>query len=743
MRIEPTSAARERCRRPFALVLVAVLAAGCGRGPQATPPPAGKVDAQRLAGIDAEPGQWLTTGRDAGKTHYSPLQAIDTGNVSRVGFAWEYRTGTNRGMQATPIVVDGVMYTSGVAGRVYALDAATGGLIWDFTPPLNLRNARDSCCDIVNRGVAVWNGRVYVGAFEGILYALDAADGRVVWQADTIIDGRAYAITGAPQIAGSVVVIGNGGAEFDSRGYVSAYDLDTGELAWRFFTTPTDPGQPQDHPALDMAVTTWDPDRDWSWGGGGNAWDAFVHDAQHDLVYFGTANGAPWNPAIRSPGGGDNLFLASLLALRASTGEYVWHYQQTPAEQWDYDATPHLMLARLPVDGEPRDVLMQASKNGFFYVHDRLTGELLAADKFVDANWATGIDANGRPIINPEADYTTGKPVIVFPSGAGGHNFNPMSLSAKTGLVYIPALHSGMMVAPGPVRPRGPGRSAGGFQVAFISGPLVASELSPLFQPLADPDYLRRVPSLQVHASLKAWDPVARKVVWEHRYPSFNDHGGVLSTAGGLVVQGSIDGNLRFFHDTSGELLHEIFTGTSLIAAPMSYTVDGVQYLAVLAGTGGGGWTMWTPDKVASQRGNENRILVFRLDGGVTPVPPELPSPPPIPEPPAQSGTVADVAAGATLFRAYCTSCHSNFVPSPVPDLRRSPTIRDAVPFAAVVRDGALQTRGMPAWDDLLSDGQIEQLRAHLVEVARDAYAAQRQGEAGQQAGRISDSGHQ
>src|SRR5690606_26679780 len=210
-------------------------------------------------------------------------------------------------------------------------------------------------------------------------------------------------------------------------------------------------------------------------------------------------------------------------------------------------------------------------------------------------------------------------------------------------------------------------------------------ELPPIFKPVGHPAYLRTVPSLEVHASLKAWDPVARRVVWEHRYPSFNDHGGVLSTAGGLVVQGSIDGNLRFFDDSSGELLHEIFTGTSLIAAPMSYTVAGVQYLAVLAGTGGGGWTLWTPDKVASQRGNESRILVFRLDGEATPVPPELPPPPPIPEPPAQVGTAADVAAGAELFRTYCASCHSNFVPSPVPDLRRSPTIREAAPFAAVV----------------------------------------------------------
>jgi quinohemoprotein ethanol dehydrogenase len=477
-----------------------------------------------------------------------------------------------------------------------------------------------------------------------------------------------------------------------------------------------------------MAVKTWDPKRDWQWGGGGNAWDAFAYDAKTNLVYFGTANGAPWNPAIRSPAGGDNLFLASIVALKADTGEYAWHYQQTPGERWDYDATPHLMLATLPVNGAPRDVLLQASKNGYFYVHDRATGELLAADEFVDANWSRGVDlATGRPDIDPAADYTKGKPIVVFPSGAGGHNFNPMSLSAKTGLVYIPALHSGMMLAPTPPRARMPGQMAGGFQVAFVTGPIVAEQLPPAFRAVADPAYLKTLPSLETHAALKAWDPVTRKVVWEHKYTSFNDHGGVLSTGGGIVVQGSIDGKLRFFDDTTGAVLKEIDTGTSLVAAPMSYTVDGVQYIAVLAGTGGGGWNMWTPDKVAARRGNENRILAFRLDGGETPVPPELPAAGPIPEPPAQTATAADIAAGATLFGGYCGSCHSNFQPSPVPDLRRSSMVREAAAFASVVRGGALQKRGMPSFDDLITEAQAEQIRAHLIGVARDAWQAEQQ----------------
>jgi quinohemoprotein ethanol dehydrogenase len=300
-----------------------------------------------------------------------------------------------------------------------------------------------------------------------------------------------------------------------------------------------------------------------------------------------------------------------------------------------------------------------------------------------------------------------------------------MSLSAGTGLVYIPTIHSGMMLASTAARPRAPGQMAGGFQASFITGPIAAEALPPIFRPLADPAYLSTVPSLAVHASLKAWDPVARKVVWEHRYPSFNDHGGVLSTAGGLVVQGSIDGYLRFFDDTTGRILKEIDTGTSLVAAPMSYTVDGVQYIAVLAGTGGGGWNMWTPDKVASRRGNDNRILAFRLDGGTTPSPPELPPVGPLPEPPAQTAKAADVAAGASLYGAYCGSCHANVDRAPVPDLRRSPLVRETTAFAGVVRGGALRKRGMPAFDDLLNETEAEQIRAHIINVARQAWEAQ------------------
>jgi quinohemoprotein ethanol dehydrogenase len=708
--------------------------AGCSKAPdggaaKAGPVPTGKLDNARLLAVDSEPGAWLTSGRDFGKTHYSPLDAINQQNVGKLGFAWQYETGTARGMQATPVVIDGVMYTSGVAGRVYALDAATGKLLWQFEPEVDYRAARGSCCDIVNRGVAVWQGKVYVAALDGVLYALNAADGKVVWQAATLEDkSRAYVSTGAPQIAGKVVVIGNSGSEFDSRGYVTAYDLETGKQVWRFYTVPGDPAKPYENEALKMAAKTWSGTNYWKYGGGANPWDSINYDPELDLVYFGTGNGAPWNYTARSKKEGVNLFVASIVALNASTGEYVWHYQATPGDRWDYDNTPHIMLATLKLAGADRKVLMQASKNGFFYVIDRKSGELLSADAFVEVNWATGVDMKtGRPIENTKlVDYSETKGVLVFPSAVGAHNFNPMSLSAKTGLVYIPTVHAGMMLAEGPKdAPYNPGRMNNRIQVGFSSQLAAPESLPPVLRPLADPKFLKTQPSIEMSAALKAWDPVARKVVWSVPMPSFMDHGGVLSTGGGLVVMGGLDGKLRVYSDADGKLLKEIEVGTPMIAAPSTYTVDGVQYIAILAGSGGGGWNTWFPGNAAAIKGNANRILAFRLDGGVTPVPPDLPAVAPIPEPPAQAGTAADIAAGAKLFATNCSSCHNNVPRGPVPDLRSSAVIRDAASFKAVVHDGGLQTRGMPRWDDRLSEAEVEQIRVHAISVARDAYAAQ------------------
>jgi quinohemoprotein ethanol dehydrogenase len=712
---------RSRYILPLAWVLGLLVA--CGH-----PLPAGHVDAARLAAADQEADAWLANGRDLGKTFYSPLAAIRADTVARLGFAWEFQTGTNRGMESTPLVIDGVMYVSGVAGRVYALDPATGALNWQFEPEVDLKYSRSACCDIVNRGLAVWQGKVYVAAVDGILYALDAHDGRVLWQVDSIVDrSRAYSVTGAPQVAGAVVVIGNGGAEYDSRGYVSAFDLGTGKLVWRFYTVPGDPSKGHESPALAMAAKTWSGTDWWERGGGGNAWDAITYDPATKLVYFGTANGAPTSRGKRSAGVGDNLFVASILAVKADTGEYAWHYQETPGDRWDYDATPHLVLATLPIAGQPREVLLQASKNGFFYVLDRRTGELLSADPFVATSWAKSVDARtGRPVEEPGAAYGDGQPRLIFPSTIGAHNFNPMSYSARTGLVYIPTIHAGMVLAEAPpLSSRLPGRFETGLQMALSSQLLVPQSLPPSMRELADPAARRGLPDVALSASLKAWDPVARKVVWEFRNSSFMDHGGALSTGGGLVVQGGLDGVLRVLDDQTGKLLKEIDVGTAMIAAPMTYSANGVQYIAITAGSGGGAWSRWVPGNVAFERGNANRILAFRLDGGATPKPALLPPVAPLPTPPVSVGTPVNVHRGDGLFAANCSHCHANAPRSPVPDLRRSAVVGEESAFQAVVRGGVLQPRGMPRWDDLLTEAQVQDVRAYLVSLAREAYAAQ------------------
>jgi quinohemoprotein ethanol dehydrogenase len=703
-------------------VLSSFVLTACQKSPptevaSSAPAPApAQVDDKRLLAISAEPGAWLTGGRDFGGTHYSPLETITRENLGTLGFAWDFATGTDRGMEATPIVVDGVMYTSGVAGRVYALEAATGKLLWRFEPPADLKYTRGSCCDQVNRGVAVWQGRVYVASIDGILYSLDARDGHVVWKADTIVDRtRGYTVTGAPQVAGNVVVIGNGGAELDARGYISAYQLDDGKQAWRFFIVPGDPSKPFENPELEQAAKTWDPNRQWQLGGGGTAWDSMAWDPELSLLYVGTGNGAPWNRELRSPKGGDNLFLSSLLAIDPATGRLVWHYQEVPGEQWDYTATQHIQLTTLTIEGQPRKVLMHAPKNGFFYVLDRKTGELLSADPYEDVTWASRIDLKtGRPVFNvARNDYEDGKDKVIFPSPVGAHNWNPMSFSGRSGLVYIPAVHFGATLRrPDTFGPYRPGR----FNTNVVAGFGVTTK---------DPAALAGIPDPTPWAALKAWDPVKKAVVWTGPKKGFMDHAGVLSTGSGLVMQGGLDGNLRIFDDANGTLLREVMIGSAMIAAPMTYSVDGVQYVAILAGSGGGGWSTWMPDNIASRNGNANRIVALRLGGGAIPQPQPLPPLPPLSEPPARTGTKADIAAGRKLFGENCGHCHTNAGRGPAPDLRRSTQATHAA-FQQIVRDGALQPRGMPRWDDLLSEHEVDQIHAYLIDLAWQLYGAEK-----------------
>ncbi len=703
-----------------ALALLATLALGACRGPAA-------VDRARLLAEAKGHEQWLTTGGDYGKTHYSGLAQIDRGSVARLGYAWGFDTNTDRGLEATPIVVDGVMYTSGVAGRVYALDAGSGRLIWRFEPHVDARVHRATCCDQVNRGVAVWQGKVYVAALDGVLYALDAASGRLLWRADTIIDHtRGYSSTGAPEVAGDVVVIGNAGGEFDTRGYITAYDLKTGRQAWRFFTAPGKPSPGKSgstDAAADMAAArTWDPHSRWDVGGGGNVWDGMVYDPDLDLLYVATGNGEVYARRRRSPSGGDNLYLASVLAIRPGTGRLVWSYQETPGDEWDYDSAAPMVLATLGEGGRPRRVLMHAPKNGFFYVLDRATGALISAKPYVRTNWASGADpATGRMQPNPDADYSTG-PKLILPSPVGGHVWNPMAFSPDTGLVYIPAIEGGGVIYAGADQGRRPGLVNVGVHMLLPSS---VRDLTGL--PAAD---VRRLsadgPDLGRQAFLRAWDPRARRTVWQVPTVGWWDHGGVLATRGGLVFQGSTDGHLRAYDDATGRLLKDIDTGSSIIAAPMSYAIGGVQYVAVMAAAGGGLWYVPHPENAAYTYGNLGRILVFRLDGGPTPKPPPLPPLEPMPAPPPSTAPAATVARGQALFAADCASCHVNLPRSASADLTRLSPAEHAA-FDTVVLDGGLEPLGMPRWDDVLSRADADAIHAYLIKLSNEVYAA-RQG---------------
>lgn len=727
-----------RVGRITAALAQAALAASvlCGGGSSLAAGPAaraGWIDAARLAAADREPQNWLTDGRDRGDTYFSPLRSIDAGNVQRLGFAWQFDLGTHRGQEATPIVVDGVMYTSSTRGHVYALDAATGRQLWRFDPHVIPATLRNPCCDLVNRGVAVWKGRVYVAAVDGRLHALDAASGAELWSADTIVDHSLfYSSTGAPQIAGKVVVVGNSGSDMGKRGvrgYVSAYDLETGALRWRFFTVPPAPGRPFENPALARAARTWDPRRGADYQGGGTVWDGFAYDPALDLVYFGTGNAAPYNLRKLGPSRGDALFTASILAVNATTGRLAWHYQETPHDQWDFDATQKLILSDLPIRGIARPVLMQASKNGFFYVLDRSTGKLLSAAPYVYVNWASGVDIRtGKPIKTAQSDWSAG-PKNVYPSWAGGHTWNPMSYDPLTRYVYIPAIDASNVLVD---------LERNGGAVKYLDGFFTvngimpddtydAKGLAPLFGPLPALKSLRktrRVPL--VREILRAWDPLARKVVWQHVTSSgVRDYdGGVLSTAGNLVVQGRGTGELWVYAADTGKILTVIRTGSHIMAAPMTYAVNGIQYIAVQTGYGGAGMTVGPvpPDSAASKYQNVNRLIVFKLGGGPVPRPPRL-EPVVFPEPPPQTASAATVRKGEVLFVQECSRCHV-FGVSVTPDLRAIPLAQPAF-FEQVVSKGSLAAAGMERFDDLLSEADVGAIRAYLIEQAWQAYREQ------------------
>ncbi len=691
-------------------------------------PSAGALDAARLAAAASEPDQWFTPGRDASGAYYSPLADINAGNVARLGLAWDYHLGSYRGLEATPIVIDGVMYAVGNFGRVYVLDAASGRELWTYDPQIDGQWARYACCDAVNRGLAVWQGRVYGGALDGYLHALDAATGRLLWKVDTLPargPKTPYTLSAAPVIAGNLVIVGSAGADFDgARGYVAAYDRDSGAFRWRFYTVPRDPKDGrQDQPHLVAALKSWDPHHQWESAGGGTVWDGISYDAELNLVYVGTANGAPYNIKQDGRQGGDDLYTAAIVAIHADTGQLAWYYQTTPGDRWDYDSTQKMILTTLDLGRGARKVIMQASKNGYYYVLDRATGELLSAHNFTFVNWARGIDpASGRPLVVPQADYQNGAKLL-YPANAGAHSWQPMSYDPQTGLTYIPTIEWPMVYFDS-------ARLRAGMIEGFFTVPAFPPEdydpgaLASLYGPLPPLSQLEqaRAPATS-RGYLRAWDPVHQRLAWEVPSRS-NWDGGVLSTGGGLVFQGDGDGYLNVYAADSGKPLAQVLLGTGVMAAPMTYRIGATQYVAVMAGYGGDmvGYPL-RAHYAAYDHDNEGRIIVLKLDGGAVPQPQRLPAVT-FPAPPPQQATPPQIANGEVLYNRYCSRCHE-LGRGVLPDLRTLSAGLHAA-FYDIVLDGALAAKGMARWDDVLSRDDAEAIHAYIVDESWKAYRAQR-----------------
>ncbi|GMN14216.1 PQQ-dependent dehydrogenase, methanol/ethanol family [Altererythrobacter sp. MTPC7] len=696
----------------------------CGEGYE--PAANGGIDGARLLNAQADGANWISYGRDYAEQRFSPLAQITTENVGELGLAWAADMDTARGQEATPLVMDGRLYLTTAWSKVKAFDAATGEPLWSFDPQVPGETAVKACCDVVNRGLAAWGDRLFLGTLDGRLVALDRDTGAVVWETVTVDQSKSYTVTGAPRVIDGKVIIGNGGAEFGVRGYIAAYDAVDGEELWRFYTVPDGEETEGSPEYLREAAATWEGDTltgEDGIGGGGTVWDAMAYDPELDLLYIGVGNGSPWNRAYRSPGAdgrgeGDNLYLSSIVALRPSTGEYVWHYQTTPGETWDFTATQHIMLADMEIGGRERQVLMQAPKNGFFYVLDRATGEFISGDPYVTVNWATGIDPEtGRPIENPETRIDrTGQPAMVTPGALGGHNWHPMAYHPGENLVYIPAFEAGMVYAPQadwkPDRARG-------FNVGFDLG---AGDLPP------DLGFRRQVAGT-LRGMLVAWDPVAKKARWsvEHEGPW---NGGLLATAGGLVFQGTAGSDFKAFDAASGEELWSFAAQTGIVAPPVTYTVDGQQYVAVLAGWGGAYALSVDGDlmKAKAPVRNISRLLVFRL-GAMAALPPE-PALADIPlDPPPSRASAQTIALGKAKYARYCAVCHApGAVGSTVlPDLRRSGTLGNKAAWLSVVHDGLLKDNGMASFAESLSKEEMDAIREYVIARANEDKAMEPQ----------------
>ena len=557
---------------------------------------------------DGDGANWAAYGRNSSEQRYSPLDQINAANVKQLGISWVMEMPDERSLIATPLAVDGVLYFTATYSRTYAVDARSGKQLWVFDPKV-IEHAGDRLRIMwnTNRGPAFYKGKLIISTIDGRLIGLDAKTGKTLWETMTIDPRKSYYVTGAPKVFRDKVIIGNGGTEHEAaRGYVTAYDVETGKQAWRFYIVPGNPADGFESKAMEMAAKTWSGDW-WKRGGGGNTWNGMTYDAEFNQLLIGTGNGSPWNQKIRSPGGGDNLFLCFIVAVDADSGEYKWHYQTNPGETWDYNANMDIVLADVKYGGQSVKALLQAPKIGFFYIINRANGELLSAEKFGKATWAERIDLKtGRPVEVAGARYEDGEEVV-WPGPWGAHNWHAMSYNPNTGLVYIPAFDM-----PGTYKDKG--MDMAGWQ-------------SPHFR--IDPGVEfsgEDAPADIAQARLLAWDPIKQRKAWSQDLPPMWN-AGTMTTKGNLVFQGRADGEFVAYDASSGAQLWSLNLGSGISSAPVTYTLDGKQYVSLLVGWGGGGTILGS---LAAQHGwkykhHPRRLYTFALDAK-TPLPP---SPPP------------------------------------------------------------------------------------------------------------------
>jgi len=683
------------------VAVIALLSGELSLTPQTSPPAIPNVTDTRIIHADEQPENWLTYGRTYSEQRFSTLKQIDEANARHLGLAWYLDLDTNRGQEATPLVVNGVMYFTTAWSKVFAVNAATGYVLWSYDPKVPKSWAVNACCDAVNRGAAIWHDKVYVGTLDGRLIALNATSGKLVWEQLTVDPKWRYTITGAPRIAKGKVLIGNGGGEFGVRGYVSAYDAETGKLAWRFYTVPGDPSKPFEEPILERAAGTWTGEW-WKIGGGGTVWDAIVYDPDLDLVYIGVGNGGPWNEKYRSPEGGENLLTCSIVALKADTGEYVWHYQEVPADDWDYDSDEQMILADLSIEGKKRKVILHAPKDGLFYVIDRETGALISAKPFTFLNWASGVDLKtGRPIESVTARYPRANSPPIVPGPAGAHSWQPMSYSPLTGLVYIPVNELGFNF-------KTPADFEFKNQAPNYGVDMVAAGMP------QDPKVKSAILDT-VKGKLVAWDPVEQNQKWAVDRPG-PWNGGTLATAGNLVFEGTASGKFEGYRADTGEKVWSFDAQTGVMAGPITYAVKGQQYVAVLGGWGGvlplaAGEVSFKSGRVR----NVSRVLAFKLDGKAKL--PRLPAPemPPL-NPPPSIASAAEIHQGEAVFQRFCSSCHGDVAVSGglIPDLRYSAYLKNDLWFR-IVRDGLLNSGGMVGFGSEVSQEDAAAVRSYVI----------------------------